>query len=69
MEDECTLLHDCLGRVKCVALDKTEYLGKSGHSLELGNLLAKAGDGCVVRAGFTVVDLYKLEREKSQDSN
>ena len=66
MADECTLSHDCLGRVNCVALNKTEHLGKSGHSLELGNLLAKGGDGCVVRAGFTVVDLDKLEREKSQ---
>ena len=55
--------------VKCVALDMFEHLGKSGHSMELGNLLAKAGDGCVVKAGYTEVDLDKLEREKSQASN
>ena len=68
MEDECTLSHNCLGRVKCVALDMFEHLGKSGHSVELGNLLAKAGDGCVVNSGYTEVDLDKLEREKSQAS-
>ena len=68
MEDGCTLSHNCLGRVKCVALDMFEHLGKSGHSMELGNLLAKAGDGCVVKSGYTEVDLDKLEREKSQAS-
>ena len=59
MEDECTLEHNCLGRVKCVTLDMFEHLGISGRSLDHGHLLAKAGDGCVVKTRFTEVDLDK----------
>ena len=64
MEDECTLEHNCLGRVKCVAADKVKHLVTSGNSRELEVLLAKAGDGCVVNSGFTVVDRDRLAKEK-----
>ena len=63
MEDECTLEHNCLGRVKCVAADKVKHLVTSGNSRDLEVLLARAGDGCVVNSGFTVVD--RLAKEKS----
>ena len=65
MEDECTLEHNCLGRVKCVAADKTKHLLTSGNSREPKVLLAKAGDGCVVHSGFTVVDRERSDKEKS----
>ena len=65
MEDACTLKHNCLGRVKCVASDKWEHLIKSGRSRELGDLLAKEGDGCVMSSGFTEIDLNNLPAEKS----
>ena len=65
MEDECTLQHNCLGRVKCVAADKIKHLLTPGNSRELEVLLAKAGDGCVVHSGFTVVDRERLDKEKS----
>ena len=63
-EDECTLGHNCLGRVKCVAVDKIKHLLTPGKSRELEVLLAKAGDGCVVNSGFTVVDRDRLAKEK-----
>ena len=65
-EDGCTLAHNCLGRVKGVKVDKTEHLISVGRSRELGDALAKEGDGCVLRSGFIVVDLEKVAREKSQ---
>ena len=65
MEDEYTLEHICLGRVKLVAVDKIKDLLIPGNSRELEVLLAKAGDGCVVNAGFTVVDQDSLSKEKN----
>ena len=53
-----------LGRVKCVAVDKIKHLLAPGNSRELEVLLAKAGDGCVVHSGFTVVDRERLAKEK-----
>ena len=62
-DDECTLGYNCLGRVKCVAADKVKHLVASGNSRDLEVLLARAGDGCVVNSGFTVVE--RLAKEKS----
>ena len=64
-EDECTLEHNCLGRVKCVAVDKIKHLLIPGNSRELEVLLARAGNGCVVNSGFTVVDQDGVATEKS----
>ena len=58
MEDKCTMDHNCLGRVSSVAFDKVEYLTPKGR--RLAELLAEAGDGCVVTSGFTEVDMDNL---------
>ena len=65
MENACTLKHNCLGRVICVASDKLEHWINNGTCIELCNLLAKEGDGCVVSSGFTEIDLNNLPAEKS----
>ena len=51
---------------KCDAqtkVDKIKHLLTPGNSRELEVLLARAGDGCVVNSGFTMVD--RLANEKS----
>ena len=55
----CTMEHNCLGRVMCVATDKLDHCFKSGRSKELTDLLSKEGDGCVMATGFTEVDVDK----------
>ena len=59
MEDACTMEHNCLGRVMCVATDKLDHCFKGGRSKELSDLLSKEGDGCVMATGFTEVDVDK----------
>ena len=62
-EDECSLLHHCVGRVKGVRLDMLGLLlpPPSWDDRDIADNLAKVGDGCISDTGWREVDIEEWE--------